>query len=270
MNIPAGVATTLVKGTFLKAVLDTADAGREPDAIPLAGAKVRLTPSVDHVRYSGATAVILALAEIPLTLDAAGVLRDQAGQEGVTLVASDQAAGDPALWTWTARVIHPAVAPFVHQFVAPTGGVVDLSSVRAVPSQPVAELAGWQYAITEAERIIESGRHLYYPQIDVTGDVHLAAIDRNAIIHWRLTGNVTITALPLAPLPGQTITIVHQQDGTGGRTLTIKGAYASQGLAPVATASPNTVDVTHLWHDGVRWIVAPANTALSIPASWVV
>lgn len=270
MNIPAGLGTCLVTGTFLRALIDSADAGREPDATPLAGAKLRLTPSVDHVRYTGATLVIMALTPIDLTLDANGVIRDQAGQLGVTILASDSADGDPALWTWEATVTGPDIAPWRHRFVAPTGGTVDLSTTRTVPASPERELAAWQTAIIEMERLLESGRHLYYPLKDVSGNVSLAAVDRNAILHWRLTGNVVISALPPNPFPGQTITLVHRQDGVGSRTITVKTSETSWAQTLSTSTAANAKDESHLWFDGVSWKLRPSGFSDGTPAGWTV
>lgn len=271
MNIPAGLGTCLVTGTFLRALIDSADAGREPDATPLAGANLRLTPSVDHVRYTGATPVIMALTPINLTLDANGVIRDQAGQLGVTILASDSADGDPALWTWEATVTGPDTAPWRHRFVAPTGGTVDLSTTRPVPASPERELAAWQTAIIEMERLLESGRHLYYPQADATGNLNLSAIGQSAILHYNLTGNVTVTALPASPAPGQIITLVLRQDAVGSRTLTVKGATAAySGVVSIGTAA-NSRDVVHLiaLGDGT-WVATMAVPQIGIPAGWAV
>jgi len=270
VNIPAGLGTCLVTGTFLRALIDSADAGREPDATPLSGAKLRLVPSVDHVRYSGGTPVIMALAPIELTLDANGVVRDQAGQAGVTLLASDSADGDPVLWTWEATLTGEGIAPWRHRFVAPVGGTVDLSSTRRVPLSPERELAAWQAVIIEAERIVESGRHLYYPLKDVSGNVSLAAVDRNAILHWRLTGNTVITALPANPFPGQTISIKLRQDGVGSRTLTIKGSETSWAQTLPTSTAANAKDDLAIWWDGVSWVTRAAGFSDGIPASWAV
>jgi len=271
VNIPAGLGTCLVTGTFLHALIDSADAGREPDATPLSGAKLRLVPSVDHVRYSGGTPVIMALAPIELTLDANGVVRDQAGQAGVTLLASDSADGDPVLWTWEATLTGEGIAPWRHRFVAPVGGTVDLSSTRRVPLSPERELAAWQAVIIEAERIVESGRHLYYPQTDVAGNVNLSGVDRNALIHYRLTGNLVITSGPLNPLPGQIITLVLRQDAVGSRTLTIKGAAAAYTtVVPIGPAA-NSRDIVHLLALGDGTLVASGSMPqIGIPAGWAV
>lgn len=271
MNIPAGLGTCLVTGTFLRALVDSADAGREPDAAPLAGAKLRLTPSATHVRYSGATPVIMALTAIDLTLDANGAIRDQAGQLGVTLLATDQADGDPVLWTWEATLTGEGIAPWRHRFVAPTGGTVDLSSTRTVPLSPERELAAWQTVIIEAERIVEAARELYYPQVDVAGNVDLSGVTRKAIIHYRLTGNLTITALPLNPVPGQIITLVLRQDAVGSRTLTIKGATAAYATAVAVGPAANSRDLVHLLAlgDGT-WVATGSAPQIGTPAGWTV
>lgn len=269
MNIPAGIGTCLVTMTYLQATVDSGDAGREPDATPLAGATVLLTPSVQHVGYTGATPVVMALAPIQLTLDANGVLRDQAGQVGVTLLASDQANGTPALWTWEAVVSHPSATPFRRRFVAPAGGSVDLSTVRDVPTSPERELAAWQHAITQMERLLESGKHLYYPQTDISGNVDLSNIATNALIHYRLTGNLVITALPANPPPGQIISLVPRQDGVGSRTLTVKGAVAPYSGVVGIGPTPNGRDrVSCLALGDGTWEVTNGAPLMGQPAGW--
>jgi len=76
----------------------------------------------------------------------------------------------------------------------------------------------------------------------------------NAMIRVTATGNLTLntTALPSSPKPNTQFAIKIQQDGTGGRTLTLTGFKKSQGSLAL-TPAPNAIDIVVFLFDGVQW-----------------
>lgn len=127
------------------------------------------------------------------------------------------------------------------------------ASTKAGQASDSATLAGQAKAATE--QLVQTATSLLVQQGDQpAGALNLADVKTNALVHRRLTGNVTGITLPTAPTPGQMITLVLTQDATGGRTLTIPAAiFTHEGLDPVLSTTAAAVDMIGLLYDGVRW-----------------
>ena len=68
-----------------------------------------------------------------------------------------------------------------------------------------------------------------------------------------LTGAVTISAFT-NPVAGQSITLIIQQDATGGRLLTSTMKFA--GGVKTITTSANAIDVLHIFYDGTNYLAS--------------
>lgn len=104
---------------------------------------------------------------------------------------------------------------------------------------------------------------------DLTGAVDFkaqtAAQIVNRIYTARLIGNITInasTAFPAGMLPGTQFAMRLQQDGTGGRTLTLTGIKASLGSLTLSNAA-NAIDIIVFMYDGTNWYAGPMGVAFS-------
>lgn len=107
----------------------------------------------------------------------------------------------------------------------------------------------------DVEKVVQTATFLFVQQGDQpAGVLNLADVKTNALIHRRLTGNITGITLPTTPTPGQMITLVLTQDATGARTLTTPAAiFGHEGMDPTLSTLPNSVDMIGLLYDGVRW-----------------
>lgn len=101
--------------------------------LPVAGAHVTLT--IDQARwlraaYASPPALILP-DPVNCTTDADGILLDERGNPGVTLVATDAPEielDDASPWLWRATVTAPVLGqPISWTFELPNGGTVDLA-----------------------------------------------------------------------------------------------------------------------------------------------
>ena len=107
---------------------------------------------------------------------------------------------------------------------------------------------------TDANNTVQTGSFLYTASTDVSGTISLASVGQNSIIHFRLVGNLTISALPTSPKPGQTLTLVLYQDTTGSRSLTLPASVKkSYGIVLPLTTTASAVDMVHILYDGVQW-----------------
>lgn len=226
---------------------------------------------------------------------------------GVRLTSTDDPDMSVTGWTWAADYRFDPVGSTTlklpaHSFELPSGLSRDLSDLVKVPSSPgyglpqaegaalraaasaerseaaavdakAAAAGAAQAAATEAaQRTAESFATLLEQRGTVSGALDLSSIDKNALVHLTLTGNVTSVALPAAPLPGRIITLVIKQDATGGRTIKLPGVALAWGASSdvVLSLAANSVDVLHVMWDGVRWVCLVAAQQVAIPTNWVV
>jgi hypothetical protein len=133
-DLPTGTLYGTVVGQFIQAVADTADAGRDPDSLPMQGT-ITFTPGAARVLLPSATPNPLTMYQksIVCTLDAEGYLLGPDGARGVKLVASDSP-GNPTNFTYSVSVDLVGVAGFSFSFFLPAGETVDLTT--ATPAAP--------------------------------------------------------------------------------------------------------------------------------------
>ena len=132
----------------LSAVIDSDDPDRDPDAVPLAHLSVRFTAGRTRIVTTSPPETVF-LHPIEWKTNEDGYLVSPDGQRGLYLVASDI---DPEnVWTWTVRISSTPTSPHQitavsYSFVAPSGGIIDLSTVIPVPAVPARDLPAWQEA----------------------------------------------------------------------------------------------------------------------------
>lgn len=167
-------------------------------------------------------------------------------QAGTPVVPVDLVPGD-GTWCW--QIVVSVGAYSVTRYVTVPasgpvnwGALVDVDPTTFTPNP--ASVAAWQVNAV-----------LYVPSSNVSGNVDLSVVSQQSIIHYTLTGNVTVTALPASPVPGMTITLVATQDATGGRTITFPaGVKLPAGLALPLASTAAAVSVVHLWWSGAIWV----------------
>jgi hypothetical protein len=131
MALPANIGFGTVTGSFMEAVADTADAGREPDGVPMAGLSVAFTPSVSLLR-NVSTHKFIAVRGVTATTDSTGTIVGPDGVAGVVLMATDDPDLDNVTWTWSAAVSGGGLS-LSFSFALPVGGTLDLSTIVPVP-----------------------------------------------------------------------------------------------------------------------------------------
>lgn len=155
MDLPSNMSFRTVVGRFLRAVADGADAGRDPDGVPLAGLTITFTPSVDRFKNMTATPpATIIVAPVVVTTDADGYLVDQFGIRGVRLVATDDTDLQPVGWTWRVSISGPGFRADTFDMAlasdANATGPLDLTSVIRVPANPGQQLADWLATVQAA------------------------------------------------------------------------------------------------------------------------
>ena len=109
MTLPSGVSSCLIKGRFIRAVIDGPDAGDEPDGIPLVGLVVTLRAMAGKTRLSHAQAfnasppTVIFFDDIVAETDSNGVLRHN-GVEGFRVVATDDVDVRPNGFTYEVTI----------------------------------------------------------------------------------------------------------------------------------------------------------------------
>lgn len=97
---------------------------------------------------------------------------------------------------------------------------------------------------------------------NVSGAVTFAEFNNetivNAMVRLVATGNLTIStgSMPASPKANTQFAVKIQQDGTGGRTLTLTGFKKSQGVLTLTPAA-NAIDIIMFLYDGVNWYAGP-------------
>lgn len=152
MALPDNINYTTVVGRFIRAVADTADAGKEPDVSPAVGLSIVFQPSVDVVTDDAATPpVTIVIDPITCTTDAQGYLLGPDGTAGVMLIASADEDLRPHHWTWSATITGTNYRRVSSTFMTEPGATIDLSTVVQVPASPGEALVQWQAAVIAAE-----------------------------------------------------------------------------------------------------------------------
>ena len=151
MSLPANVGFGRVTGRLIRAILDSpSDADTDPDGVPIEGAKVIFTASVNRVVKKTATPpVSIFIDPVTVVTNSDGILVSPDGTEGVTLVASDASDLDPSGWTYKVTMTAPSISTLSWSITVPEGSVQDLATAIPVPSSPGSQLAAWQAVVAE-------------------------------------------------------------------------------------------------------------------------
>ena len=146
MSLPANVGFGRVTGRLIRAILDgPIDPDTEPDGVPIEGAKVTFTASVNRVVNRTATPpVSIFIDPVTVVTNSDGILVSPDGTEGVTLVASDGADLDPSGWTYKVTMTAPSISALSWSITVPEGSVQDLSTAIPVPANPGTAVVEWQ------------------------------------------------------------------------------------------------------------------------------
>lgn len=145
---PTNVGFGTVVGQFILDVVDSGDAGQDPDFVPASGT-ITFTASVPKVLDAGAAPNPVTIVRWQITgiLDSNGFLCTPdpsdptiAGAQGIKLIATDDADLNPVNWTWTVSysLVGPdgsrLGSPRGHSMALPQGTTVDLTLVQPVES----------------------------------------------------------------------------------------------------------------------------------------
>ena len=146
MGLPANVGFGRVTGRLIRAILDgPIDPDTEPDGVPIEGAKVTFTASVNRVVNRTATPpVSIFIDPVTVVTNSDGILVSPDGTEGVTLVASDDADLDPSGWTYKVTMTAPSISALSWSITVPEGSVQDLATAIPVPANPGTAVVEWQ------------------------------------------------------------------------------------------------------------------------------
>jgi hypothetical protein len=151
---PAQVSTFKVIGRLVRGVIDSSDVDQEPDVVPIPGAVVKFTPSLNPpvFRVPSATIPLTVFQEtVVATTDADGYLiaaGDSA--KGVVLAYGFSPSILPTGWTWNVNI--SVGGSFPDRTFAITGsanGIVDLANVIPVGANAGSELVSWLSVVNQ-------------------------------------------------------------------------------------------------------------------------
>jgi hypothetical protein len=152
MALPSNISFGTVTGVFTRAVADTADADRDPDAIPVSDMTVTFTSSLTPPRVRDASAVppvTILIDSIVAHTDSSGVLIGPDGAAGIRLVASTDPDLNPTNWTWNVTLSSPSMMSISFSFALDADQTIDLSTVIPVPPSLGTALPDWQQAVAD-------------------------------------------------------------------------------------------------------------------------
>jgi hypothetical protein len=138
-DVPPQVNHGFITGRFVQFFADSGDTGTIPDEIPLTGT-VMLTPSVTLMRFATTNPPRTAImTKIPCKI-VDGDLLGPDGTVAVSVLASDQPAGDPNFLQWLVDVRLDGVTtqPAPVTIEVPVNGTIDLTTVIPSPPEPPA------------------------------------------------------------------------------------------------------------------------------------
>ena len=173
MGMPSNVGYGRVEGRLIRAVLDGPDENRTPDGVPLANATVTFTADVTHARNKHAVPPVMIFFDtISVRTDDDGMLVSPDGQQGVWLVAVDDADIDPMIGAYTltaAAPVYYATISVARPFVAPSGWGFVPHIVKTA-----------RYPYVAVSNPTSSVLEIRYAQIASS------AVDGSLVIGWRL------------------------------------------------------------------------------------
>jgi hypothetical protein len=147
VTTPVNLTYGVVNGKFYSTLIDSNDAGREPDFTASSGT-VTFTPAVPNYKNLAIPALIMTT-PVTGTIDALGDLRDSQNSLGVYLVASNNVDLVPKDWTYTVTISVTGAAPITFPLLVQGGGTYDLTVVS-----PAATSAGTAIVVSSADRIL--------------------------------------------------------------------------------------------------------------------
>lgn len=191
MALPTGIGYCTITGSFIRAILDGSDPGREPDGVPIPGLQIAIKADVakPSLRHAASKKTIL-LDTINVTTNANGDLIGSDLVEGIQVIAGD----DPSLgiFTYTATIVGPTYARQTLTFDAPTGGIRDLSDLVEVPPAPGATLNAW----LEAKNTTIAARDEVLAALENGGGGSLDETAVRGVITDTVKGTSLITVTP--------------------------------------------------------------------------
>ena len=190
MSLPANVGFGRVTGRLIRAILDgPIDPDTEPDGVPIEGAKVTFTASVNRVVNRTATPpVSIFIDPVTVMTNSDGILVSPDGTEGVTLVASDDADLDPSGWTYKVTMTAPSISALSWSITVPEGSVQDLATAIPVPANPGTAVVEWKQLRDEVEGL----RALHTDLSQHQDRAHLLS-------ELRSNGNLSVKDVAMAP-----------------------------------------------------------------------
>lgn len=155
---PTQVKTFEVVGRLVKGVVDSNDPLQAPDVVPIVGAAIMFSPSLNPpiFRVPGATTPVTIFQEsILATTDEDGFLKVIEDPElGVVLPWGGSPAIAPTGWTWNVSInVGGNFPPRTFAISGGDGVVIDLSSVIPVSPNPGGELAQWISAVNTVNAV---------------------------------------------------------------------------------------------------------------------
>lgn len=153
-TIPNIISTFTVVGRLVKSVADSADAGTDPDVVPVVGATIVFTPDLNPpvFRITSTSPPLTVFQEsITATTDADGYLKIAAeNNRGVVLPWGMDTDMLPSGWSWRVRISVGGNFPDrIFSIPGSGGGIVDLATVIPVPSNPGSEVAQWTAVVNQ-------------------------------------------------------------------------------------------------------------------------
>lgn len=154
-SIPSSVSTFMVVGRLVNGVGDSSDVGQDPDIQSIPGVTVTFTPSIESPVFSVPSALPdpVTIYQMPIvaTTDSSGYLIIPGETaRGVELMYGFDPHLIPNGWTWDVEIDVGGNFPAQTFSITGTdGGIVDLSSVIPVPSNPGADIPEWISVIDE-------------------------------------------------------------------------------------------------------------------------
>lgn len=258
-NPPSTVTYANVVAQFVQFVADTADAGQQPDMIPMGGS-ITLSPNLTLVPFPGATPNPLTAWQRPITctLDSEGYLLGPDGvTRGVTVIASDSP-NPVGNFTYSVTAALDGGAALSWTLFLVSGTTTDLTTAITVPplSPSDLEIALASIASTQATMVVDS-------DIDGSGNLIMTRYNGSTFSAGVAKGakgdNGDITGNTAFPLANGTIAIPITTPWTlkytlsGDTTFTIANPANTTSFTLTLVIIQGTTPRNVTWPSGVRW-----------------
>lgn len=179
-TLPTNMSTFKVVGRMVKGVADSGDLGQAPDVVPIVGATVTFSPSLNPpiIKVPGAfpDPLTIFLESVVAVTDSSGYLKLAAdGSRGVELPYGFDPDIQPNGWTWNVQIVVGGSFPTQKfSITGSAGGVVDLATVIPVPANPGSEMAAWIAVVAQVEAARDATLLAKEEVQDLIGDVRIA------------------------------------------------------------------------------------------------